>query len=262
MFSQIRPAMCCGSHQDVIYFHLYYFWIPASISFNWKKSEKVGIRNVSHKKNGRLWRYKISSTNVLILLWREIYRQTKHCDVTHVCRSSACVLCSFAHSDMIIILVSTEMKVGKWTTIVVKMRLFEIVVKTWMSLNSDISLYPQQRAGAQVCFHLTPGCGIMFHSDSWASPIMSQEAQRTQEWRGENLCQFRAEWLKKCLSFRSGILASCASHFDNERRRAQLSPCHRSCPTSTSFCGFPSPECVYLLFTHIIMTRINTNDAV
>lgn len=201
-------------------------------------------------------------TNVLILLWREIYRQTKHCDVTHVCRSSACVLCSFAHSDMIIILVSTEMKVGKWTTIVVKMRLFEIVVKTWMSLNSDISLYPQQRAGAQVCFHLTPGCGIMFHSDSWASPIMSQEAQRTQEWRGENLCQFRAEWLKKCLSFRSGILASCASHFDNERWRAQLSPCHRSCPTSTSFCGFPSPECVYLLFTHIIMTRINTNDAV
>lgn len=50
----------CGSHQDVIYFHLYYFWIPASISFNWKKSEKVGIRNVSHKKNGRLWRYKCS----------------------------------------------------------------------------------------------------------------------------------------------------------------------------------------------------------
>lgn len=115
------------------------------------------------------------------------------------------------------------MKVCKWTTIVVKMRLFKIAVKTWTSLNSDISLYQQQRAGAQVCFHLTPGCGIMFRSDSSAS----QEAQRTQEWHGENLCQFRTEWLKKCLSFRSGILASCAAHFDNERWRAQLSPCHR-----------------------------------
>lgn len=46
VFSQIRPAMCCGSHRDVIYFRL--FWILVMISFNRKKSEKVNIQNMSH----------------------------------------------------------------------------------------------------------------------------------------------------------------------------------------------------------------------
>lgn len=59
------------------------------------------------------------------------------------------------------------------------------------------------------CFNLSPGYWIMFCSDSCASPIMWQAVQHMQEWCLKNQCVFRTEWLKRGLSFQSGILVSC-----------------------------------------------------